>query len=500
VIVRGAVAGAGASADVQALMVFSGGIILALLLAAGLLVLTRSRQLALAAVELKAEQMQHQQLHDRLTGLPNRALALDRAGHMLERAADRCVPVAALSVYVGGTLGVNDAFGSTAGDEMLRVVAKRLESVVRKIDTVARVGDCEFLILLEDATMSAAPEPVAERILAVLRRRLDLPGCSGRLLAIVPSVGVSVARRASGPAEMVQAAELALQEAKSAGGDRYVLFEPGMRTASHERVTLEMDLARAVDEQQLFLCYQPVFALDTETIVGVEALLRWQHPARGMIAPDVFIPIAERTGLMIPIGQWVLREACRQAAVWHRHGYEIWMAVNVSGRQLEDDSLLEDVRGALRDTGLPAQALTLEVTETAVMHDAELVGRRLDRLKGLGLRIAIDDFGTGYSSMAYLRQLPADVLKIDRSFIAAMVTSKDGAALVHTLLALGHALGLEIVAEGIEGQAELRALQAENCEQGQGFLLGRPVAAVAIEEQLRPRHPDRATLVTGSAV
>jgi EAL domain-containing protein (putative c-di-GMP-specific phosphodiesterase class I) len=264
-----------------------------------------------------------------------------------------------------------------------------------------------------------------------------------------------------------------------------------MQTASHDRLTLEMDLAEALDRRQLFLLYQPTFDLRTETIIGVEALIRWRHPTRGVIPPDEFIPLAEESGLIIPIGRWVLDEACRQASFWQRRRQTIGMSVNVSARQLDGDELIEDVRSALDRNDLDPAALTLEVTETTLMRDAEATAKRLVLLKELGVRIAIDDFGTGYSSLAYLRQFPVDALKIDRSFIDGIATSKASAALIHTLVALGKALEIETLAEGIEDQAQLETLQREDCDQGQGFLFSRPLDVDAIEHCAPVRaHPD----------
>jgi EAL domain-containing protein (putative c-di-GMP-specific phosphodiesterase class I) len=246
-----------------------------------------------------------------------------------------------------------------------------------------------------------------------------------------------------------------------------------------------MDLAEAHENGQLFLLYQPTFDLQSENVIGVEALIRWRHPTRGVLLPIEFVPLAEESGLIVPIGRWVLHEACRQAARWHEWGYRIGMAVNVSGRQLDTDELIDDVNRALQQSGLEPDALTLEITETTLMRDAQATAQRLQHLKQLGVRIAIDDFGTGYSSLAYLRQFPVDALKIDGSFIGGIASSKESAALIHTLVQLGKALQIETLAEGIEDQTQLKTLQREHCDNGQGFLFSRPLDVQAIEAFLQ---------------
>jgi diguanylate cyclase (GGDEF)-like protein len=433
-------------------------------------------------------QLSHQSLHDALTGLPNRVLALDRAQQMLARARRLQIPVAALFVDLDGFKHVNDTFGHAAGDELLRTVAARLMTVVRAGDTAARLGGDEFVVLLEGSTLDAGPELVAERLLEVLRQPYDMRDTAGRQLSVTASIGIAVGARESAD-ELLRDADLALYGAKAAGRNRYRLFESSMQTSSQDRLMLEMDLAEALERQQLFLLYQPTFDLRTETVIGVEALIRWRHPTRGIISPGEFIPIAEDNGLIVPIGRWVLDEACRQAFTWQRAGHTIGMSVNVSARQLDDNELVEDVRHALQESGLDPGTLTLEVAETALMRDAEATAKRLVLLKELGVRIAIDDFGTGYSSLAYLRQFSADALKIDRSFIGGIATSKASAALIHTLVQLGKTLDIETLAEGIEDQAQLETLQREHCDHGQGFLLSRPLDVDAVEQFLNAAHP-----------
>jgi diguanylate cyclase (GGDEF)-like protein len=494
-LVRGSAVAGGLSAGAQGLLVLLFGALISVLVCALVLVLARSRERALGMVQEKTGQLRHQALHDALTGLPNRVLALDRAQQMLARARRQQTAVAALYVDLDGFKHVNDTFGHAAGDELLRVVAARLLTIVREGDTAARLGGDEFVVLLEGAPIDAGPELVAERLLEVLRQPYDLSDTLGRHLSITASIGIAVGSRDSAD-ELLRDADLALYRAKGSGRDRFALFESGMHTASRDRLTLQMDLAEALELGQLFLVYQPTFDLSTESIVGVEALIRWRHPTRGVLAPDDFIPIAEQSGLIVPIGRWVLDEACRQAVSWHEHGHHIGISVNVSARQLDDDALIGDVRRALENSHLEPVTLTLEVTETTLMRDAEATAARLRLLKGLGVRISIDDFGTGYSSLAYLRQFPADALKIDRSFVDGIATSKASAALIHTLVQLGKALGIETLAEGIEDRAQLQTLQREHCDQGQGFLFSRPLDVDAVEDFLGTARAGAPALTT----
>jgi diguanylate cyclase (GGDEF)-like protein len=484
--VSGAPVVGGLSATAQGLLVLAIGSVVSALLFALILVLARSRERALGMVYEKTGQLRHQALHDALTGLPNRVLALDRAQQMLARARRQQIPVAALYVDIDGFKHVNDTFGHAAGDELLQTVAARLTTVVREGDTAARLGGDEFVVLLEGSALDAGPELVAERLLDVLREPYDLSHKLGRQLSISASIGIASGARESAD-ELLRDADLALYRAKAEGRNRYVLFQASMQTASHDRLTLEMDLAEALELRQLFLLYQPIFDLHSERVIGLEALIRWRHPTRGVLSPDQFIPIAEDSGLIVPIGRWALEQACRQASIWHRRGRGIGISVNVSARQLDADDLIEDLRRILEDTGLDPTTLTLEVTETTLMRDARATAKRLALLKQLGVRIAIDDFGTGYSSLAYLRQFPADALKIDCSFIEGIATSKESAALIHTLVQLGKALDVETLAEGIEEPAQLEALQHEQCDLGQGFLFSRPLDVGAVDDYLAAR-------------
>jgi diguanylate cyclase (GGDEF)-like protein len=480
VVVQGSAVSSGLSANAQGLLVMAVGSVVSVLLSAFVLVLARSRERALGMVERKTGELRHQALHDALTGLPNRLLALDRAQQMIARAARHGVPVAALYVDLDGFKQINDTYGHAAGDELLRTVAERLLTVIRSADTAARLGGDEFVVLLEGATLDAGPELVAERLLEVLGEPYDFNGTLGRPLKVTASIGIAVGGRATAD-ELLRDADLALYEAKEAGRSRYAMFESSMQNAARDKLIIEMDLADALAHEELFLLYQPTFDLRSESVIGVEALIRWQHPTRGVVLPDEFIPIAESSRLIVPIGRWVLQQACGQAARWREQGYAIGISVNVSARQLEDDVLIEDVQRALADSGLDAGALTLEVTETALMRDPEATAERLAILKRIGIRIAIDDFGTGYSSLAYLRQFPADALKIDRSFIDGIANPGASAALIRTLVQLGKTLNIETLAEGIEDQAQLEALQREHCDQGQGFLFSRPLDARSIE-------------------
>jgi diguanylate cyclase (GGDEF)-like protein len=428
--------------------------------------------------------LSHLSLHDALTGLPNRVLLFDRAEQMLARARRAHAPAAALYVDIDGFKQVNDRYGHAVGDELLRVVALRLRDAVRESDTVGRLGGDEFAVLVNEPTLDASPELVAERLLEVLHHPIELASAGGRAFAITASIGIAFGHQSTAE-ELLRDADLALYEAKASGKNRSIVFESRMQTASVDRLELQMDLDAALGEGQFFLVYQPIFDLDAETITGVEALIRWRHPTRGIVAPDAFIPLAEDTGSIVAIGRWVLKQACLQATLWRERHPELSVSVNVSARQFEHDALILDVRDALSASGLDPGSLTLEITETTLMHDASAAAERLRKLKELGVCIAVDDFGTGYSSLAYLRQFPVDALKIDRSFISGMAASRESSdALIHTLVQLGKTLGLTTLGEGIEDHAQLQRLQREECDLGQGFLLARPLSLDAIDELL----------------
>ena len=332
----------------------------------------------------------------------------------------------------------------------------------------------------------------------MLRLPYTIGGKAKRRITMTASIGVALAEEGTAD-DLLRDADVALYEAKAEGRDCYVVFESRMRTAVQDKLTLEMDLADALEREQLTLVYQPTFELSSQRLDGVEALLRWHHPTRGEVLPAEFVPIAEQSGLIVPIGRWVLEKACEQAGSWHRDGRRVGVAVNVSARQLDRDGLVEEVRMALQESGLPPEALTLEVTETTVMRDAPTSARRLRALKDLGVRIAIDDFGTGYSSLAYLRQFPVDILKIDRSFVSGMTSSKEAAALVRTLIQLGKTIELITLAEGIEHQAQLDALREEGCDYGQGFLFARPLPVAGIDALFRRTAGSSSALWSGGS-
>jgi diguanylate cyclase (GGDEF)-like protein len=468
------VASAGLFANGNSRAVLVAGVLLSVLLSLLLLVLATGRGRALRMVFQKTEQLSFQAMHDALTGLPNRALVLDRAEQMLARARRAHTPTATMFIDVDGFKAINDTFGHAAGDQFLRIIADRLSSVVRETDTVGRLGGDEFVVLAEGETLFAGPEGVAERLLAVLRQPLELDEAPGRPQSCSVSIGIAVGQRPTAD-ELLRDADLAVYQAKDAGKDRYVIFDEGMRAAAAERIALETDLREALTNDQLYLLYQPTFDLQSQVVTGVEALIRWAHPERGVVEPDLFIPLAEENAMIIPIGRWVLEQACQQAALWHTTGHTIGMSINVSARQLERDQFVSEVQDALTDSGLAPEALTLEITETVLMRDAPAAASRLQGLKALGVRIAIDDFGTGYSSLAYLRQFPVDALKIDRSFITGISSSREASALMHTLIQLGKTLGLETLGEGIEEHAQLEQLKHEDCDSGQGFLFARPL-------------------------
>jgi diguanylate cyclase (GGDEF)-like protein len=422
--------------------------------------------------------------HDALTGLPNRTLILDRTEQMLVRARRHNTPVAALFIGLDNFKSVNETLSRGAGDELLQLVAKRLDEVVRVTDAFGRLGADEFVLIAEELPPDEGPERIAERLQEVLREPFTLAGEHEAHLIVTASIGIATAPRSSAE-EFLRDADIAMYQAKWEGKNRYVVFESGMQDAVQSRMELEMDLRDALSNDEFFLVYQPTFDLLDMRPTGMEALIRWKHSTRDTVQPDDFIPLLEASGLIIEVGRWVLHEACRQGARWRKAGHCIGVAVNVSGRQLDTDTLVTDVRTALSESGLDASALTIEITETALMRDLEETTRRLTAIRELGVRIAIDDFGTGYSSLAHLQRLPVDALKIDRSFISRLTGSDEGRTLIRTLVQLGKDLSIETLAEGIEQDQELSVLQEEHCDSGQGFLYARPLDARAAETFLQ---------------
>jgi len=433
-------------------------------------------------------QLRHQAFHDALTGLPNRALLLDRLEHALTRSRREPASLAVLFLDLDDFKTVNDRLGHQAGDELLVNVTERLRRCLRDADTAARMGGDEFAIVLEEAADRAGAVQVAERILAALREPYQVAGST---VHIQGSMGISLY---DGPEltadEMLRLADVAMYAAKGQGKNRLVVYQAGIHAAAVDRHQLRADLQDALDFGQLSLAYQPIVDLADMRLVGTEALLRWNHPSRGAISPSDFIPIAEESGLILPIGRWVLQEACRQAREWqNKHGSSVSVSVNVSAHQVAADGLAELVTETLRETGLGPGGLTLEITESVLLGDVERVIARLADLKALGVRIAIDDFGIGYSSLSYLRFLPVDVLKIDRSFVNAVDSGAAERAVVRSIVSLSQVLGLRTVAEGIETTGQLEAVRQIGAHMGQGYLFARPLSADAMTRYLVRHEP-----------
>jgi diguanylate cyclase (GGDEF)-like protein/PAS domain S-box-containing protein len=441
------------------------------------------------------ELLSHRALHDPLTGLANRQLILDRADQMLARARRTGDPVAAFFVDLDNFKDTNDSLGHEAGDRLLQAVAGRLVGLLRTSDTVGRLGGDEFVILAEGVSLRDGPEAIADRLRQVLRPAFYVDGFESVPLTVSASVGIAVGDRSSAQ-DLLRDADIALYRAKGAGRDQAVVFEEAMQRAANDRLVLRSELDAGLATGQFALLYQPIVDLTDLHIEGVEALIRWNHPTKGLITPDRFIPVLEDSGQIVDVGRWVLDEACAQLARWRAQGRRLSMSVNVSMRQLESDSFVHDVARALDVHGLDPDALVVEITETVLMKDAHATVDRLTSLKELGVRIAIDDFGTGYSSLAYLRQFPVDVLKIDRSFVSEMTGSPDATALIHTLIELGRTLGLITLAEGIEQSTQIDGLRAQRCDHGQGYYFSRPVPAAEIELLLAADGSADAVLAT----
>jgi diguanylate cyclase (GGDEF)-like protein len=425
----------------------------------------------------------HQAFHDSLTGLANRALFRDRAQHALSRTG-RGERIAILLADLDDFKTVNDTFGHGDGDRLLEVVADRLLKATRGCDTVARIGGDEFAILLEGLQSDEDALVVVERIISTLRYPVEL---QGRTVSIGASIGVAHPRGDERVEELMRNADVAMYRSKDEGKGRHTVFEPHMYTAMLERLELEADLRLAIERHEFRVLYQPIVALDTGALTGVEALVRWQHPGGELRPPGAFIAAAEETGMIVPIGRWVLREACRQGCEWMTaNGAPApTLSVNVSARQLQDASFAEHVASVLVATGFPANRLILEITESVVMSNDHASISQLHELKALGVRLAIDDFGTGYCNLSYLQNFPVDVLKIDRSFITNVAKNGGDAALASSIVGLATTLQLHTVAEGVEDSEQREQLIALGCGFGQGYLFSKPASASEIAAILR---------------
>ncbi|HEX8181739.1 MAG TPA: EAL domain-containing protein [Pyrinomonadaceae bacterium] len=463
-------------------------------------VVERTAQLVMANKELTKEvserklaeeQLRHNAFHDGLTDLANRALFMDHLQLALARAQrHEDYQFAVLFLDLDRFKVVNDSFGHTVGDKLLIGIARRLETAMRPGDTVSRLGGDEFTILLDDLRDAGEARLVGER----LQRELAMPyNLGGHEVFTTVSIGIALSSPDyHRPEDIVRDADTAMYRAKQLGKARYEVFNQAMHTRAMDVLGLERDLRWAVKRQEFFLQYQPIISLDTGRPRGFEALIRWQHPERGLIPPVKFIPIAEETGLIIQIGQWVLDEACRQMRQWQElypADEPLTISVNLSGKQFMQPDLLERIQAVLRDTGLDPRSLKLEITESAVMENIETATRTLEQLRALGVELSIDDFGTGYSSLSYLQRFPVSTLKIDRSFISRMTEHEGTAEIVRTIMRLAQNLGMDVVAEGVETEQQRAQLGALACAFGQGYYFSKPLNYEAAEVFLRDCMP-----------
>lgn len=431
-------------------------------------------------------QLTHMAFHDPLTGLPNRSLCLDRLRQAIERSKRRDnYQYAVIFLDLDRFKVVNDSLGHHVGDRLLENVARRLRDCVRGLDTVARLGGDEFVILLEETGSHREIVRIVKRIRAAMAEDFSL---CGHDIHVTASMGILISPALyDKPEELLRSANIALHRAKDEGRNRFKVFNTRMLEDAIRLMNLEHDLRQALLRGEFYLDYQPILALRDRRMTGFEALVRWRRPGRGVVSPMDFIPVAEDTGLIVPLGRWVLEEACRTMAAWQREFPEtqgMSMSVNLSAKQLNQSSLVEDVERILRATGLDPRALKLEITETVIMDNPEVSILRLKRLKALGVRLSVDDFGTGYSSLSYLQRFPIDTVKVDRAFVSD-IASEENRKIVGAVVTLAHSLGLDVVAEGVELEAQSEVLNGFLCEAGQGFLFSRPVDRESVERMLR---------------
>jgi diguanylate cyclase (GGDEF)-like protein len=480
----------GVLADASALALLITGILMSALLGVLLFILGSGRGMTPASAPAARKRSQQdrklsqEDLYDALTGLPNRALTVDRAACMVARAKRQSGMLAgALFIDVDWFKDVNDKIGQAAGDQLLTIVAQRLERVVRTGDTVGHLGADKFVVLVESAARGSRLDSLAQRVIEALHEPVDLAGF-GPSFCSTASIGVAFGRYAT-PEDLMRDAQLALNAAKAAGKDRYTLFNANMRSMIESRAVLEIELNAALQDGQFFLLYQPIYDLTTRRVVGLEALIRWLHPKQGVLTPGEFLPLAEENGLIVPIGRWALEEACSRVAAWNVAGHRLGVSVKVSANQLDRDGFVTDVRRALQQSGIEPSLLTLEIAETTVIRDVQATTKRLEEVKALGVCIAIDDFGgSGYARHSDLQRMPLDFLRVDRSSLAASDDEDYRRWLLETIIVVGRDLSLTVIAKGVETYEQMANLHAMGCTLAQGFFLGKPTATDAVEALL----------------
>jgi len=421
----------------------------------------------------------HRLGHDALTCLPDRTLLRDRLQQILLRSQRDHQLIAALLVDLDDFRSVNESLGQEAGDELLKAVAGRLTGVLRACDTIGRPGGDEFAILADGLSLSGGPELLAERLLDSLKEPFRVEGFDDIPLSVTASIGIAT-NEGDEPDDLLRDAAIALCQAKIQGRNRHVRFESAMRTAAMERLELETDLREALQENQFFLVYEPIFELDSVGVWGVEAFLRWRHPVRGVVDPEYFLPVLEDSGMILSVGSWVLKQACRQAVAWHRLGHDLIMAINVSSRELESEGFVAQLQSLLSSTALEPASLVIDVAETSLSGAADRLVPRMRELRNLGVLVALDGYGPT-SSPSQLDRLPIGALKIDRSLVAAMSDSAEAIGCLHKLVNTCRRLGIDTFAEGIEQGWQLATLQKEQCRFGQGSLFSHPIPPEALE-------------------
>lgn len=435
------------------------------------------------------QQLTHQALHDPLTKIANRALFKNRVDHALTKLVRTNSSLAVLFLDLDNFKSINDSLGHAAGDKLLVSVAERLQDCLRTADTAARLGGDEFAVLVESMLRPDEAVMIAERILSVFREPFEI---DGKEIYVGTSIGIAASSTETiASEELLRNADLAMYLAKSQGKGKFVVFEQKMHAALMERIELEDELRRGIEEKEFVIHYQPILNLGTGELLGMEALVRWMHPRLGLLSPIKFIPLAEETNLIVPLGDWIIREACRQMQVW-RSEYDgqldVSLTVNISIRQFQQAELVDMVSRALRMSGLPPHSLILEITESFMMQDTEATILKLHELKKLGVRLAIDDFGTGYSSLSYLQRFPIDILKIDKSFVDKLGSGNEGNAVARAIIMMGDSLNLKTIAEGIEHSEQIDTLQRLGCDAGQGFHFAKPLTVGDMDEFLLSRY------------